>query len=99
MGPIAQSVEQRTFNPLGLLTSHEQIQLRTTTNPDFTLRLAPNPLFRVSSHYPLLHPPTNSFWYRIGTEANSHISPSTRNSALIFPEQQGYPAQYFNALI
>jgi hypothetical protein len=21
----------------------------------------------VSSHYPLLHPPTNSFWYRIGT--------------------------------
>jgi len=53
----------------------------------------------VSSHYPLLHPPTNSFWYRIGTEANSHISPSTRNPALIFSEQQGYPAQYFNALI
>jgi hypothetical protein len=25
---------------------------------------------RVSSLYPLLHPPTNSFWYRIGTETN-----------------------------
>ena len=58
---------QWTFNPLGLLTSHEQIQLRTTTNPYFGLRLAPNPLIRVSNHYPLLHPPTNSFWYRIGT--------------------------------
>jgi len=58
-----------SFNPLGLFTSPEQIQLRTTTNPYFTLRLAPNPLIRVSSHYPLLHPPTNSFWYRIGTDS------------------------------
>ena len=45
VGPIAQLVEQRTFNPLGLLTSPEQIQLRTTTNPYFTLRLAPTPQF------------------------------------------------------
>ena len=56
-------------NPLGLSSNHEQIQIRTTTNPYFTLRLAPNPLFRLSSHYPLLHPPTNSFWYGFGTEA------------------------------
>ena len=61
-------LRQISLNPLGLLTSHEQIQLRTTTNPYFTLRLARNPLIRVSSHYPLLHPPTNCFWYRIGTE-------------------------------
>ena len=62
-----------SVNPLGLLTSHEQIQLRTTTNPYFTLRLAPNPLFRVSSHYPLLHPPTNCFWYRIGTDLHLRL--------------------------
>ena len=68
LGPLAQSVEQRTFNPVGLINAPEQIPLRTTTNSYFTLRLAPNPLIRVSSHYPLLHPPTNSFWYRIGTE-------------------------------
>ena len=71
-------------NPLGLLTSHEQIQLRTTINPYFTLRLAPNPLNRVSSHYPLLHPPTNSFWYRIGTDSNRcHMSGLQRNLLLI----------------
>jgi hypothetical protein len=67
LGPLAQSVEQQTFNPLGLFDAHERIPLRTTTNPYFTLRLAPKPLLRVSSHYPLLDPPTNSFWYRIGT--------------------------------
>jgi hypothetical protein len=64
----------RSFNPLGLLISHEQIPLRTLTNPYFTLRLAPNPLFRVSSHYPLPHPPTNSFWYRIGTDSSYLLS-------------------------
>ena len=52
-----------SFNPLGLSSNQEQIQPRTTTNPYFALRLAPNPLIQVSSHYPLLHPPTNSFWY------------------------------------
>ena len=62
-------IHPRSFNPLGLLINPKEIPLRSTTNPYFTLRLAPNPLFRVSSHYPLLHPPTNSFWYRIGTEA------------------------------
>jgi len=58
----------RSFNPLGLLINPNQIPLRSTTNPYFTLRLAPRPLIRVSSYDPLLHPPTNSFWYRIGTE-------------------------------
>ena len=81
----------KSFNPLGLLTNQEQIPLRTTTVPYFTLRLAPNPLFRVSSHYPLLHPPTNSFWYRIGTKANSYMSTSTRNPASIFSEHQYHP--------
>jgi hypothetical protein len=59
-----------SVNPLGLSSNHEQIQLRTTTSPYSTLRLAPNSLFRVSSQYPLLHPPTNSFWYRIGTDSD-----------------------------
>ena len=62
-----------SFNPLGLSSNQEQIQLRTMANPYFMLRLAPRPLFRVSSQHPLLHPPTNCFWYRIGTEQDLTI--------------------------
>lgn len=39
--PLAHSVEQRTFNPLGLSNNHKQIPLRTTTNPYFMLRQQP----------------------------------------------------------
>ena len=58
VGPIAQSVEQRTFNPLGLFYAPEQIHLRTTANPYFTLRLAPKPLNRcpVMTRYYTLPP-------------------------------------------
>jgi len=59
---------QRSISSTGPLINPNQTPLRTRTNPYFALKLAPNPLIRVSSHYPLLHPPTNSFWYRIGTE-------------------------------
>jgi hypothetical protein len=78
-----------SVNPLGLLTSHKQIPLRTLTSPYLTLRLAPNPLFRVSSHYPLLHPPTNSFWYRIGTETNLRMTDCNRNLSHVHTSAQG----------
>lgn len=51
-------------------------------HPYFTLRLAPTPLFRVSSNYPLLHPPTNNFCYRIGTGIQSNDRSGSLHSPL-----------------
>jgi hypothetical protein len=93
---IESSSHKETFNPLGLFTSHEQIPLRSTTNPYFTLRLAPRPLFRVSGYYPLLNPPTNSFWYRIGTETYvSNLSFLRRFSCLGRYSNSGFERQSF----
>ena len=51
-------------------------------------RLAPNPLFRVSSHCPLLHPPSNSFWYRIGTLCTNLGTASELDAGKLFNKKR-----------